>query len=310
VLVTKRGRWLPDAMACFEQAVALDPDLAEAHALLGDCHRIFALYELAPASERMPLARAAAQRALALDPDQAEAMATLASIAVLHDWSPTASNQATDRLLARHPTHVRAMCERAATSFALADAGPADWEKSLQEIRRARALDPLNAWVCGVHAMTLCLAHRMDEGVAEARHGVALDAANFTCRWALLNALAETGRHHEVEQEAESALAMSGRHPVLLGILAASRAARGDRPAAGAVHQEITERTRVQYVSSSQQAVIAASAGHLEVARALMLHAVADREPGFVFWKMYGWSHFRADPEGRRILEGTGVAKR
>jgi hypothetical protein len=258
----------------------------------------------------MPLARAAAQRALALDPDQAEAMATLASIAVLHDWNPSASNLATDRLLQRHPTHVRAMCERAATSFALADAGPSDWERSLQEIRRARALDPLNAWVCGVHAMTLCLAHRMDEGVAEARHGVALDAANFTCRWALLNALAETDRHDEVEREAESALAMSGRHPVLLGILAASRAARGNQPAAAAVHQEIAERARTQYVSWSQQAVIAASAGHLEAARALMLHAVADREPGFVFWKMYGWSHFRADPEGRRILEGTGVAKR
>jgi serine/threonine-protein kinase len=309
VLVTRRGRWLHDAMACFEQAVALDPELAEAHALLGDCHRIFALYELAPAPERMPLARAAAERALAIDPDQVEAMATLASIAAVYDWDMKASSEATDRLLVRHPTHVRALCERAATLFAWADAGPAEWERSLQDIRRAGAIDPLNAWVAGILGMTLCLAGRLEEGLAESRRAVALDPANFTSRWALLNALAELGRHDELEQESEAALAMSGRHPVLLGILAASRAARSDREGAEAVHQEVSGRARTQYVSWSQQAVIAASAGRVGEARPLMVRAVAEREPGFVFWKMAGWSAFRADPEGRQILLASGVAK-
>ena len=36
-------------MACRERAIALDPSLAEAHALLGDAHRLIALYGLTTA---------------------------------------------------------------------------------------------------------------------------------------------------------------------------------------------------------------------------------------------------------------------
>ena len=54
----KRGPFIFDALASFERAVALDPNLAEAHALLGDAYRLLGLYGLAPTSEMMPKARA------------------------------------------------------------------------------------------------------------------------------------------------------------------------------------------------------------------------------------------------------------
>jgi serine/threonine-protein kinase len=310
VFVWRRGRWLHDAMACFERALALDPELAEAHALLGDCHRMFALYELAPPAERMPLARASAERALALEPDQPEALATIANITGVFDWDIDASNALTDRLLARHPTHVRAMCERAGTIFALADSGPADWERCLNDIRRARALDPLNAWVVGMHALTLCIAGRSLEAVTEGRHAVALDPANFTARWSLLNALAEAGRYDETLAESEAVLAMSARNPIILGIVAATHAARGDRAAADALYQEIDARARSQHISWSVQAMLAASAGHLEQGRALVRRAIAARESTLVFWKLWGWSAFRADPEGFALLEPLDLMHR
>lgn len=55
---TTRGRAILDARACFERAVALDRNIAEAHALLGDAYRLLALYGIAPAAEMVPLARA------------------------------------------------------------------------------------------------------------------------------------------------------------------------------------------------------------------------------------------------------------
>jgi serine/threonine-protein kinase len=306
----RRGHWLPEVMACLERAVALDPELAEAHALLGDCHRMFALYELAPPAERMPLARAAAERALGLDPDQPEALATLASIAALFDWDIDTSNVLTDRLLERHPTHVRAMCERAGTIFALAVAGPTDWERCLNDIRRARALDPLNAWVVGIHALTLCIAGRVDEAIAEGRHAVALDPVNFTANWSLLNALGQGGRHDEVLARADGILAMSGRNLIIVGIVAATHAARGERAAAERMHEEVGTRARTQYVSWSQQAMVAASAGRLEEARHLVRRAIAARESALVFWRLWGWSAYRADPEGLSLLEPLDLMHR
>ena len=56
--------------------IALDPNLAEAHALLGDCYRLLGLYGIARASEVMPKAQASIDRAMAIDPNQPEAMAT------------------------------------------------------------------------------------------------------------------------------------------------------------------------------------------------------------------------------------------
>src|SRR4030095_4956452 len=54
VFLWQRGRAILDALPCFEQAVALDPELVEAHALLADAYRLKWIYGMAPASETMP----------------------------------------------------------------------------------------------------------------------------------------------------------------------------------------------------------------------------------------------------------------
>ena len=108
-LLTRRGRAILEALPCFEQAVALDPDLAEAHALLGDAYRLTAVYGIAPAAEVIPKARAALDRALALDPRQVEALATMANIATIYDWDVATSQRLSDRALASDPNHVRTL---------------------------------------------------------------------------------------------------------------------------------------------------------------------------------------------------------
>ena len=83
--VTRRGRAVLDAIPLFERAIALDPNLAEAHALLGDAYRLLGLYGIAPAAEVMPKARACIDRALAIDPNQAEALASRAISASIYE---------------------------------------------------------------------------------------------------------------------------------------------------------------------------------------------------------------------------------
>jgi DNA-binding winged helix-turn-helix (wHTH) protein/tetratricopeptide (TPR) repeat protein len=77
------------AHTLFEQAVALDPDYAMAHAGLGSTYLLLAstaMLRPLPADEAMPRAREAAERAIALDEGLAEAWAVLGRVKMEYDW--------------------------------------------------------------------------------------------------------------------------------------------------------------------------------------------------------------------------------
>lgn len=82
------------AQELFEQAVALDPKFAVAHAGLADVHLGFFDYGFKPAAGSVPFALAAVNRALQLDPQLSEAYSTQASIEFLHNrnWLATEAN--------------------------------------------------------------------------------------------------------------------------------------------------------------------------------------------------------------------------
>ena len=302
-LQARRGRAILDALACFEQAARLDPALAEAHALMGDSFRLLALYGFAPPGEVMPKARAAAERALMLDPLQVEALATLANIAVIHEWDIPKSIALTDRALACDPRHVRSLAE-GALAIAVADRiSPEMEERVTRLVRRARDLDPLNAWAAAVEAFSLVFMGHHADAVRAARRARELDADNFSARWVLTSTLAATGAYDEAMSEAEAALMMSGRHARILSAVAGIHAARSHREAAEAVYRELLERSRTAYVGAAEQATAAASAGRLDEARALLEKAIAEREPYVMFWKLHAWTAIAEDPGVRHVLQ-------
>ena len=61
VLLAQRDPSIRPAAECFERALTLDPKMAEAHALLGDAMRLFAVYGMAPTAEVISRARPYAQ---------------------------------------------------------------------------------------------------------------------------------------------------------------------------------------------------------------------------------------------------------
>jgi TolB-like protein len=306
-LLNRRGRAILEGQACFEQAIHIDPNLAEAHALLGDSYRLLGLYGLAPATEVMPRARAAAERALALDSKQVEALATLANLESIHEWDLSGTITLSERALAVDRNHVRTLVEQA-IAVACFDGVPPDLrERAGRGIRRACDLDPLNAWAIAIDAFCAGLTNRLDHGVARARQAVTLDRDNFTAWWALIWTLSASGHYDEALREAEPALMMSGRAPRLLAEVAAVHAARDDAAAAEAVYQELRGRAHTAYVGWSEQAVAAASAGHLEEAQRLLVKGIEARDPYVPFWKLPAWASIRADEEGMRLLRSTGI---
>jgi serine/threonine protein kinase/tetratricopeptide (TPR) repeat protein len=306
-LLMRRGRAIFDAMRMFEQVVALDPDLAEAHALLGDAHRLTALYGLVSPAEGMPRARSAAERALAIDPKQVEALATLANIASTYEWDLAASHAYSVRALAIDPYHVRAMAERAiADACTVPTISPASRVRIIDHIRHARERDPLNVWVMAVESMCLACLGQLPEAVATAEHAVTMDGGNFTAHWTLVLTLAWVGRDADARRAAEPALAISGRHPRVLAELAAISAARGEA-GAESIYHELRERAATSYIGLGEQAAVAASASRIDEARRLLAGAIDNHDPFLRFWKFPAWRHVIADSQCNAMLHGSGL---
>lgn len=306
VLVAQRGPSIVRAAECFEQALALDPELAEAHALFADANRLFAIYGMAPTAAVIPRARAAAQRALSLDPRQVEALATLANIAAVFDWDSAAGSALTDRALAIDPLHVRSIVERAFVNSYRHGAAEDVRERALRDLEYATALDPLNAWTAALRGWSLSSTGRHVEAVAEAKRAIELDPAAFTGRWTLVWTLAGMGRDAEALEAAEPALQMSRRGSRILAEVAASHSRLGNRDAAEQIFREITERARTTYVGWSEQGAIAASAGRLHEARSLVARGIEARESYLAFPTCPAWGPLRADEEGRKLLDVAG----
>jgi TolB-like protein len=100
----RTGEALERALTLFEQAIALDPGFARAHAYLGLTWAVIADYTDRPRAQTRVESRRVAEAALALDPDSVEA-ATVLINSTLAD-SPTVFEEVIERgraLIARNP---------------------------------------------------------------------------------------------------------------------------------------------------------------------------------------------------------------
>jgi tetratricopeptide (TPR) repeat protein len=211
-----------------------------------------------------------------------------------------------DQARALDPSHVCTLAERAIV-LAITDSPTPDLlRRILEAVDRARALDPLSAWVMAVDAMGLAFIGRPQVAVAAADRAMALDDQNFTAHWALVFTLAWCGRNDDALAAAEPALAMSGRHPRILTEVAALHAALGDMDGAEAVYRELRSRARTGYVGSAEQGAAAAAADSDE-ARALVAQAIALREPYLAFWKLPAWKAAWQDHEGATLLRNMDL---
>lgn len=302
VLLRQRGPAAIEALSCFQRAVELDPELVEAHALLGNAYRLIWIYGMAPASETVPLARAAIARALALDADDPQALSTLSNIATSYDVDVERCLALADRVLAREPLRVETLCERGFVVALRTDSSPESLAKALHYIRTARRADPLNAWAAAIESLSLSCINDYEHAVREARQAVALDPFAFTGRWALVWGFAALGRDEEALAAATETLLMSGRHPRILAEIAAIHSRRGETREALVILHELRARSATEFVEHSVLGAVAASSGLMPQARALVARGIEEHEVFWQFAKSTAWAPFRADPEGAAML--------
>jgi serine/threonine-protein kinase len=299
-LQIKRGRFMLEAIACFEKAIQIDPQYAEPLASLSDSYRLMGTFGLAPFAEAMSRSKALAERALAIDPGLADAWSTLAAVEEQYDRNFARSDSLYERALELEPRNGTARAQWAlwrTIRRAMPD------EEAVAQLRRAVHDDPLNAWVGAMSSYLLGIVGRGEESIAEAERAVALDTESFFARWNLMRAYAWTGRYDRAIEEAPALLGDSGRHAWALGLLAWTYGKAGQFDRARACYDELEGRSRHEFVSPCWLSMAAGSADLEEEAIRWAERAVADRDP-ILLWSIRVplWDYQRAHPRFHEVM--------
>ncbi len=299
----RRGRFLPQAIECFEKAVALDPRFAEAMAWLSDSYRLMGTFGTAPFGTVMERARQLGKQALAIDPELAEAWAALACIAEHYDWDFAGALPLWERALALDPRHSRARCQRAQWCMSSGMMAP---DVALVEVKRGVEDDPLNAWVVAMSSHLHGMLDFHDESVAGAERAFQLDPESFFAHWNLMRAYAWAGLYDRAFETAPSLLTAAGRHPWALGVLGWTFGAAGKLEQARAVHDEMEARSRYEFMPPFWIAVVASMAEMNEAAKAAFERAVREHDPLVVWSRRTPFCRaIRANPWFTEIARGV-----
>ncbi|WP_411279242.1 protein kinase domain-containing protein [Gemmatimonas sp.] len=303
--LAKRGVAVIYARTAFERAIALDPNNALAHAMLGDAIRLNAQYGFISADEGLRLGKAPLERALELDPNCAEAIGTLGMLSLNFDAQPKRAIPLLERSLALNPrqSELRALYAH----WGLINTMRED-ARGLEELARAVRDDPLSSFVAVVHGVGLCVTGRYDEAKAEVRRGIALDAQAFA-GYAMGTFIYAWANDPEGTFEiAERGMQLFGRHPWLLQELPGMYLLRGDRRRAEAIYDELKARAITSNVPHYSLAVAALRLGHVdEGLREAQLSATLRDAIGPIWARTPGFESLREHPGFQQVLQNLGM---
>ena len=224
------------ALERFEQAVAVDPNFAPAHAALAGVYGTLGAWEFGvlPPAEALAKAKAAAKQALALDPTLAAGHTAVGYTTLHFDWNAEAACREFDQAIALNPAWVDAHHWH---SHALCAAGR--FPESLAACRQALELDPLNPLMHAHLAWHYYIARAFDEALAQAEHVVRMEPSfhwgHFFAGWAL----ERLGRGAEAITELREAARCSANNPVMLAGLGHALATVQDRSGALRIEEDL-----------------------------------------------------------------------
>jgi TolB-like protein/Tfp pilus assembly protein PilF len=265
---------LEEAVAFYEQAVALDGEFAAAHASLARAHVAAAEYYRREPREALEAGRLAATRALELDPSDSDAHLALAEIrkTVGHDL---AGAEASYRFaLAFNPSS-----EAAHRLYGLFLAALGRIPEAAVAAQRACDLDPLCLVVNTSAAWVRYLAREYDEAIDWCRHTLDMDPQFGPASRVLAAALAEIGRIDEAISIFELARA-TRPDAVSATWLAHALARRGDTARAIEILQPLERASG--YVSPYHLALAYTALDRKEDALRLLEAAFEARDPALV----------------------------
>ncbi|MHB1069064.1 MAG: hypothetical protein ACYC1W_04260, partial [Gemmatimonadaceae bacterium] len=254
------------ARQCFEQAIALDPTFAPAHAHLGTVHIYESLYNLRPPRDGFGDARRAAQTALELDPKIQQGHLVLAYVSIYFDWDIATAIGHLDTAERLAPPTAASLIARATTEFAQGHVNEA-----IQYAEEAVDLDPLALEPRINLCMILFFFGYLERAIREADGSLERSIVQSEVLRFKGVSLMNLGRMEEAADVIQRVVDMSHRSVWSLVSLAFLRDRMGDTAAVRSIAAELRERAQSGWVPPLILALVSCLSGdHDEVVGHLM----------------------------------------
>jgi len=212
-LLPARGPGMRETKSYFEQAVAIDPDYADAWAGISFIHVLLSAYMLEPFPEAIDQATAAAERALRLDPRSGFSHAAAAS--VFRNKMDFARAESEYReAIALNPGDAETYDQYAQMLSAVGAI-----EQAIDVARKSVALNPLAAHPRYTLGYVLEYGHQHAEAQAELRRGLELSPAISINRMELALAFIGSGQFAEAEEQARIGARENNEDPELIAAI-------------------------------------------------------------------------------------------
>jgi TolB-like protein/Tfp pilus assembly protein PilF/tRNA A-37 threonylcarbamoyl transferase component Bud32 len=290
---------LAKARDSFEQALAVDPDYAPAHAGLAVFYYGLGALGIKPMTETAPLAKSAAQRALAIDPALAEAHSVLGLVngSVEYDWKPAECHFQAAMAVEPVPPLVR-------VRYALYFLTPQRrFEEAIAQYQRALETDPLSMMVHFGLAFAHYCERRYDEAIEHAARAVDLYPDYWLVHFGMGLALSQNGSLQQSIASFEATLRLSPFFTLATGFLAAAHVRCGNLSYAEKLMEGVMERRSKQYVSPACFALYHAALGQADGMFEFLQTALSERDPYLTRMDAEPYfDPFRSDPRYRDIL--------
>ncbi len=288
------------ALDYYNQATALDPKFALAHAGVADAYRLLANNSLLDPKEAMVKGKAAVQKALEIDDRLAEAHIALAGFKT-DEWDWAGAEREYRRTIELNPNLAQA---RHRYSQYLSYVGR--FADALTENKRAQELDPLRVALKSQEGIILYLAHRHDEAIEQLQNALRLEPNDAVSIVYLGYAYAAKGQYAEAINEYQKTISIEGEITSTLCYLGYAYAKSGKRDEALAVLNKL--KTTKEYVSPAELAILYVGLGDKEAAFESLERAYAAHDLQLQYLKVdASFDPLRADPRFQDLVHRVGL---
>lgn len=293
---------LKGAVDYFSQAIAKDPNYAQAHAGLGLTYVLLPEYSVSPPQQAHPKAKAAAKKALEIDETLAEAHTALAYTLNAYDWNFAEADREFQRAIALNPNYATAHQWHGETLLAVQR-----FDEAIAEAKRAQELDPFSLIVN--HALGFCYlnARQYDQAIQQYRKANELDPNWYIAHWFLGSAYELKGLSREALAEYQKARELND-DPYVLAALGHFYAASGKREEAMNILGQMNEAAKHQYVAAYSFALVYAGLGDKDQAIQWLERSYQDRAYDITYLKVDPFfDNLHSDPRFADLVRRVGL---
>jgi len=248
---------LNNALAYFEKAIEKDTNYALAYAGLADTYSMLEGYDFLPAKEAFPKAKAEALKALAIDSKLAEAHTSLAWIKMCYDWDWKNTEREYLEAIKLNPNY-----SIVHLWYAYYLMYTAQFDKAIEEIKRAYELDPLSIVINRSVGNVYYFARRYDRAAEAFQKTIIMDP-NFSSAYRYLGLVyLQESRYEDALTEFQKEMDLLKRwDPGVQIRIGITYAKMGKKKEAQRVFEDVREKSKQMWVPKIDMASLCFALG-------------------------------------------------